>query len=213
MALSLRKLGPVQVPKAIQPLPTCHRVLRYASSTTADSGNIRDRSRTQAGLKPDSKVTVPLQRLPTSSIFRILLLGTFFTSSWLFKPGLAFMRTVANSKSSLLNPDRNLLLKALIKPLVYDQFCAGTNSREIQTTVANIRRLGFSGVILCYGKEFQIDENKKLLGPLQNTQSQLDAEVEHWKVGNLRTLSMIGEGDWLGIKSVDHSQSGLDPLV
>lgn len=142
----------------------------------------------------------PLSRLSTSSLFRSLILSTVFSRPTLFKPSFLILRIIANSKSALLNPDKNLLLRICLKPLIYDQFCAGTNRAEVQNTVADIKRLGFSGVILCYGKELQVDQNEKLLGSVGYNLKVPDAEINQWREGNLQTLSMIGEGDWLGIK-------------
>ena len=142
-----------------------------------------------------------LARLPTASIFRSLLLGAFFSSSILFTPGFALLKKIANSPSRVLNPDRNPLLRAIVKPFVYDHFCAGTNRLEIRGRISQIKSLGFSGIILCYGKEIQIQ--KPSLSQTDNHQSShqaFDQELELWKQGNLETLDMIGDGDYLGVK-------------
>lgn len=143
--------------------------------------------------------TSALARLPTTNIVRGLFLSTFFTSPLLFRPGLAIFSTIANSKSSLLNPDKNPLLRAVIKPVVYDQFCAGTNRQEVKRTSAAIRDLGFSGGVLCYGKEVQLDANNQPYGH-DGKDASMEAEIQEWREGNLRTLEMMGEGDWLGMK-------------
>ena len=106
------------------------------------------------------------------------------------------MRTVANSNSSLLNPDRNPVLRALIKPFIYDQFCAGTTKAEISKTIGGIQQLGFAGVILCYAKEIQLNQEGAVLG----FQGQREADIQRWLDGNLETLDMIQDGNWLGIK-------------
>ena len=142
-----------------------------------------------------------LARLPTASIFRSLLLGAFFSSSILFTPGFALLKTIANSPSRILNPDKNPVLRAIIKPLVYDQFCAGTNRSEILSRILQIRSLGFSGVILCYGKEIQIQKpGQPQVENLRDSHQALDQELELWKQGNLETLDMLGDRDYLGIK-------------
>lgn len=137
-----------------------------------------------------------LHRLPTSNLVRNLILGAWFSSPLLFKPGLSIMRAVANSRSALLNPDKNPLVAAVVKPLIYNHFCAGSNKREIDKTKAEAKGIGFSGIILCYGKETgaaDIDAatagNEKMI-----------AEVNQWRDGNLETLDMVGDGDWLGMK-------------
>lgn len=150
--------------------------------------------------KPAELSSSPLARLPTSSILRSLFLSIFFTSPALFRPGLAVFKAIANSKSSLLNPDKNRVLGALIRPVVYDQFCAGRNVAEIQKTSATIKGLGFSGVVLCYGKEVQLDANNRPIGYGEGNTPSLSAEIQQWRTGNLNTLDMVGAGDWLGIK-------------
>lgn len=141
----------------------------------------------------------PLARLPASSVIRSLFLSIFFTSPLLFRPGLALFSTIAYSNSRFLNPDKNPILRAVIRPVIYDQFCAGTNETEIHNTSHAIKQLGFSGVVLCYGKEVQFSAESGFHGYAGKT-SAMDAEVEQWKEGNLSTLDMTQNGDWLGIK-------------
>jgi len=141
----------------------------------------------------------PLARLPLSSIIRSLFLSIFFTSPLLFKPGLAIFSRIAHSNSGFLNPDKNPILRAVIRPVIYDQFCAGTDEKEVQDTSKTIRKLGFSGVVLCYGKEVQFSADSGFHGYSGKTVSMED-EVEEWKEGNLSTLDMTQQGDWLGMK-------------
>ena len=142
-----------------------------------------------------------LARLPTASILRSLLLGAFFSSSILFTPGFALLKKISNSPSRMLNSDKNPILRAIVKPLIYDQFCAGTNRSEIQARILQIKSLGFSGVILCYGKEIQLQESSRPhMDDLDSSPQSFDQELELWRQGNLETLDMIGDGDFLGIK-------------
>lgn len=147
-------------------------------------------------------VVVPasgLERLPTVNILRNLLLGSLFTSPLLFRMGMTILSGIANSRSALLNPDANPILRALVKPLVYDQFCAGTNQYEIYKTRDTIKRMGFSGIILCYGKEIQVSSSGGLHSTGRGDANQT-LEINMWRDGNLKTLDMVGEGDWLGMK-------------
>lgn len=175
------------------------------SSSSSTTGALTNRY-TEAGA-PDNAATLGrltsscLERLPTSSILRSLLLGYFFSSPILLKPGFAILRRIADSKSSLLNPDLNPLLRAVLRPLLYDQFCAGTNRNEISRTKQTIKNIGYSGIILCYGKEIQFSRSAELRSMDHDT-SQQNVEITEWRDGNLRTLDMIGSGDWLGIKYV-----------
>lgn len=141
-----------------------------------------------------------LARLPTANILRNIFLGIFFTSPILFKPGFAFLKIIANSRSRLLNPDVNPLLRLVLKPLLYNQFCAGTGPAEIARTRENIKRVGYSGIILCYGKEILIDDKSNELRSATELAVKLSAEIAHWRDGNLSTLDIVGAGDWLGMK-------------
>lgn len=109
------------------------------------------------------------------------------------------LHKIANSRSTLLNPDANPLLRLLVKPLIYDQFCAGTNKKEIAHTRDRIKSIGVSGIILCYGKEIQVS-GKDELRSTGVAEVNEEAEIEHFKQGYLQTLDMVGEGDWIGIK-------------
>lgn len=149
----------------------------------------------------------PLARLPTTSILRSLFLSIFFTSPLLFKPGLAIFQGIANSSSPFLNPDRNLLLRAFIRPIVYDQFCAGKNAAEIKKTSLAVKALGFKGIVLCYSKEVQLSADGKAHG-YQGKGSGADAEIKQWRDGTMESLEMIGEEEWLGIK-----MTGAGPTV
>jgi proline dehydrogenase len=151
-------------------------------------------------VKPTELSTSPLARLPTTSLLRSLFLSIFFTSPILFRPGLFVFRNIANSTSSILNPDKNPFLRLAIRPIVYDQFCAGRNLAEIQQTSAAIKSLGFSGVVLCYAKEHQLNREGRLDSYEATSTATMAEEIEDWKTGNLNTLAMTSDGDWLGMK-------------
>ncbi|KAF2152901.1 FAD-linked oxidoreductase [Myriangium duriaei CBS 260.36] len=136
--------------------------------------------------------------MSTFQILRAILLGSCFTSPVLSRPALGVMRWMAHSNSVLLNPDRNPILNAIVKPLIYDQFCAGTHLEGIRKTTARIKGMGYTGVILCYGKEAQVlGSNIHATG---EKDANMEAGIEHFKLGNLKTLDMAESGDWLGIK-------------
>lgn len=60
-----------------------------------------------------------------------------------------------------------------------------------------------------YAKETVVNENESTAA--SSTESQVEASlraVEDWKQGNLRTLGMIGEGDYLAVKYVSEKYQG-----
>ena len=139
-----------------------------------------------------------LQRMPTSSLIRNLMLGVLFTSPSLIRYALPLLNRVANSQSLLLSSERNGLVRFLVKRLIYDHFCAGANRREITKTRQVIKGMGFSGIILCYGREVQVNKDSGLWTTGQ--EHNLAKEVKQWKDGNFETLDMMEKGDFLGVK-------------
>ena len=144
-----------------------------------------------------------MARLPTKLVLRSLLLTSLMTSKVFLKPALAILNIVTNSKSAILNPDRNPILNKLLRWTVYDHFCAGTNYKEISKTVADIKKIGYQGVILGYSKEIVLNPNEKMVRNEKGGTTYSDKcyeMVEEWKKGTLETLSMIGPGDFLAVK-------------
>ncbi|EME79814.1 uncharacterized protein MYCFIDRAFT_190569 [Pseudocercospora fijiensis CIRAD86] len=136
-----------------------------------------------------------------------------FTSPIMFKAGFTILDTIANSRSKILNPDANPVLRAVVKPLVYDQFCAGTNQKEIFKTRDQIRKMGYAGVILCYGRETVVDSSNKARATGAESAATKDAGLNMWKNGNLATLDMAGSGDWLGIKLTGAGSEAVKALL
>lgn len=115
------------------------------------------------------------------------------------------MNVIVQSKSPLLSPDRNPILRGVIRALVYDHFCAGATVSEVKTSIAEIKAAGYAGVILGYGREIVVNAKS---GPSQEAdspiksepQSQHDQHIAQWVEGNRATLAMIGENDYMNIK-------------
>ncbi|KAL8982846.1 MAG: hypothetical protein Q9205_002765 [Flavoplaca limonia] len=106
-----------------------------------------------------------------------------------------------------------MVLRAIVRPLIYDQFCAGTNPSETRAKISQIKSLGFSGVILSYGKEGQIQESNTGSHTTDPGASCGDQDLELWKRGNLETLDMITAGDYLGIKMTGCGKSITNDLL
>lgn len=149
----------------------------------------------------EDKSTNALSHLPTSSLVRSILLGTFFSSPVLFRLGFPFLRLIATSKSRILNPDKNLLLRAIIRPLIYDQFCAGVNKDQVQSKIASTTAIGFSGVILGAGREVELhnpDQDATSMG--EQSFVEFNPDIEEWRQRNVETLSMLGPGNFFSMK-------------
>ena len=84
---------------------------------------------------------------------------------------------------------------------MYDHFCAGENEEEIKKTIATIKKMGFEGVILGYGKETVVDKSASAEDAASSGKSEkIEDMITDWKNGNLRTLSMLSKGDFLSVK-------------
>lgn len=145
----------------------------------------------------------PLSRLSTRTLLRSLFLSSLFTSPALYNAGLKCFSWIANSQSAILNPDKNILLRAVIRPLIYNQFCAGTNKAEVEKTIADMKRMGYAGVIMCYGKEIVLDHSAPKAAPTSvqdGTHEAADPQIDLWRDGTLITLGMVGAGDYIGVK-------------
>jgi proline dehydrogenase len=104
------------------------------------------------------------------------------------------MNKVANSQSSILNPDRNPVLHVLVRKLIYDHFAAGETVKEVKNSVAKMKKMGFKGVILGYTKEVNVSGGTTL------SKGSSDTAILDWKEGTLKTLSCVSQGDFLAIK-------------
>ncbi|RAL06733.1 putative proline oxidase Put1, partial [Aspergillus homomorphus CBS 101889] len=147
-----------------------------------------------------------LAGLPTRTFLRSLFLTSVMASP-LLTPCLSLMKLLVDSPSALLRPSSNSVMDYLLRRTIYDHFCAGTNEVEVRQTVQEMKRLGFKGVILGYARESIAHvsseshaETKAALLQEQQQQAQWERAVEEWKEGNLRTLRMLGEGDYLAVK-------------
>lgn len=144
-----------------------------------------------------------MARLPTKLVVRSLVLTSLMSSKLFMKPALTLLHLLSTSKSPVLNPDRNFLLNKLLRWTVYNHFCAGANREEVSKTVADIKRIGYQGVILGYSKEIVLDQNEAVAQDAtgSTTYSEKCYEmVEQWKEGTLETLRMVGAGDFLAVK-------------
>jgi proline dehydrogenase len=167
---------------------TAWQSLRYQSSLVSRQPNASS---------VEERKPFQLHRISTVNLIRNIVLGKVFTSPFLFKYGVACLSKIANSQSAILDPDKNALLRALIKPMIYDHFCAGTNKLEIKKTLDYLKTMGFKGVILIYSREIPampVEELRELESLDQ------DEDIDIWRDGNVRTLDMVEPGDYVGIK-------------
>ncbi|KAK7733987.1 hypothetical protein SLS53_007982 [Cytospora paraplurivora] len=115
------------------------------------------------------------------------------------------MQVLAHTTNPLLNPDRNPLLGQLIKKTFYMQFCGGENAAEVRQTIAQLKGIGFSGVILGYAREVVLtDEETKHLAACglesEAAEACIQNEVIPWAQGTLETVKLAEPGDYVALK-------------
>lgn len=157
-----------------------------------------------------------LSALPARMLMRSLFIATISSKRYLLIPSLSILSFLSKpGRGYLLNVDKNPLIHAFLKKTFYDQFCAGETRYETKATCQQIRDLGFRGVLLTFAKETVFDhrtctehsvgeaalearENSLPLDP----KVALNADIEAWHKGTLDTIDLLGETDYLAVKSV-----------
>lgn len=117
------------------------------------------------------------------------------------RPSLKFLEVVTTAKGRLLNADRNPVLNRLLRWTVYNHFCAGSNKTQVARSIAEVKGLGYRGVILGYAKEVILDPG---VGEMHSSNHKYGPAcyqmVEEWKQNSLETLRMLQPGDFLALK-------------
>lgn len=142
----------------------------------------------------------PLSLLPFKTLVRSYLINLVSSNRFLLPPSLKTLSLLAYSESPYLNPDRNPILRYLLKKTFYAQFCGGETRSEIQETVDGLKRIGFSGVILAYAKEIVVHAGQDLSRCPNLDDAVVKADVESWKQGNLKTIDLTTSGHFVGLK-------------
>ncbi|KAH7090201.1 FAD-linked oxidoreductase-like protein [Paraphoma chrysanthemicola] len=149
--------------------------------------------------------------MPINMLLRSLFIATVSSNKVLLLPALQLLAFFAKpNRSFLFNVDRNPVLKAILKRTLYNQFCAGETEKETRACVQRLKELGFKGVILTFAKETVFDNRAKKSELLSSTSDKFhemeaavtnDTDIEAWRVGTLKTVDLISEGDILAIKT------------
>jgi proline dehydrogenase len=153
---------------------------------------------------PSSAARAPLAVLPLSMILRSLATTVVSSSPVLLPPSLRVMGLLAHATSPFLNPDRNPILRYLLKKSFYAQFCAGENDVEVRSTMERLKNIGFNGVILTYAREVVLSEQQvKSLAAgnsVEETPENVKSEIMPWTEGVLQTVRLAQPGDFVGVK-------------
>ncbi|KAK1995309.1 proline dehydrogenase [Colletotrichum falcatum] len=194
------------------PGPLCRLLGPQATARRASTAATTPVAKSRAALLSTTKKS-PLSRLSTAGLLRSLALTQFMSSPLLMRPALPLLHFIAKSKTALFNPDRNPVLRRLLRWTVYDHFCAGENLREVTETVANVKRMGYQGVILNYAKEIVLDTKEAdAEGQAGDYAAPFYEMVELWKKGNVETLRMLARGDYLAVKITGAGPIAVDAM-
>jgi hypothetical protein len=110
---------------------------------------------------------------------------------------VTILRKMLNSKSYLMNVERNPVLSKILRTTFYAQFCVGENKKEVQRNTSAVReQLGYDGIMLEYALEM-LEGGEGAAAP---TAEETAREIEVWKNGMLETVDMAQEGDFVGLK-------------
>ena len=179
-----------------------YSLARQAVTTTASSSSsppnvpappISDILTRKQPVKP------PLSLLPFTSLVRSYLIASISSSPALLSLCLRLFSTLARSPSPILNPDRNPILRYLVKKTFYAQYCAGETSNEVERTISDLRKVGYEGVILAYAREFDVSAGQLGTAETKNA-TEANGEIEAWKKGTLETVSLASKGDFVALK-------------
>ena len=114
------------------------------------------------------------------------------------------MTILAHSKLAILNPDRNPLLKYILKKSFYAQFCAGENGKEVRSKVQRLKDIGFNGVMMSYAKEVVLTkEQSAQLGQGsmgEETPEAIQEEIRPWAEGTMESVRLLSAGDFVALK-------------
>lgn len=145
---------------------------------------------------PHPAANRPLKNMSTPALLRSIILSQVFARPKIASLGMKMMNRIAKSRQPFLDPDRNPVLSRILRATVYDHFCGGWKRNQIVNTLDNVKRCGYTGVILQYAREVVAHD-------LANSDPNVDIsaqQIKQWHDGNLRTLSMVGPGDYMAVK-------------
>ncbi|KAL2013057.1 hypothetical protein VTN00DRAFT_582 [Thermoascus crustaceus] len=158
--------------------------------------------------------------LPLSSVIRSFFVTTVSSSPVLLRPSMALLSSFAHSKSAFLDPDRNRALKYALAKTVYAQFCAGETPDEVKESIQNLKRMGYSGVVLGYAKEVVMDEDEtNSVGPPRSLEAEElrrkrnSEEIQSWMDGTMKTVELAAAGDFVALKFTGAGKQTLEHLL
>lgn len=172
---------------------------RAPPAATTPSKHLNPQS--EEALSPLSKPSQPpLSLLPFRVLIRSYLIAALSSSPRLLTPSLGLLSILAKSQSPFLNPDRNPVVRYILKETIYAHFCAGETLKDVRRTLSGLKGIGYKGVILAHAREIVLPAGKNVTAEEKYDDLVAGTDVETWKQSNLDTLSMVKEGDFIAVK-------------
>ena len=217
----LRLISPADIPrstyrvsrdKRFDTFQIQHRKSHTRRNVSSLAVELPEQPSEEPAMSPASSMSI----LPFSSLLRSYLITSVSSYKTLLRPSLAILSFLAHAKSPLLNPDTSPLLRLALKRTFYAQFCAGENPQEVQSTINELKALGYKGVILGHAKEVVM--SKKDAEALESSmdcaeQERCDAEdIERWKTNTIATIDLAQKDDFVGLKFSGAGRQALQHL-
>ncbi|KAL8731959.1 MAG: hypothetical protein Q9166_003091 [cf. Caloplaca sp. 2 TL-2023] len=184
------------------------RVSPLAGATSFQDAPIRQ-SEAESPRSPVTSTPPPLSLLALPTLIRSYLISAISASPILLNPSLRILSLLAHSKYPFLQVEHNRFLHYVLKKTIYAQFCAGETPSEVRRTAAELRNIGYQGVVLNYAKEIVVDKGESIDHP----RSDEAEDVATWKQATLKTMKLINHGDYAALKFSGAGQSVLKQLV
>ncbi|KAL8645373.1 MAG: hypothetical protein Q9210_006738 [Variospora velana] len=179
--------------------------LRAKGASVADAPTLRN----NPTLPSRREVTTPpaLSLLAFPALLRSYLISAASSSSFLIAPSLRLLSWLAHSTTPWVQ--HNPVLHLILKKTFYKQFCGGETPSEVQKTTADLKNIGFKGVILAYAKEIVLEKGTAVeAGKHDETK-----DVESWKKGVLETVRLSGRDGCAALKFSGAGRSIMQQLT
>lgn len=86
------------------------------------------------------------------------------------------------------------ILRWTFKRLLYDNFCIGSHKDEIRAKTHELRRIGFTGIVLANAREAQPTTDLHIGSVID------DVQCEEWVNNNLESVQQTEPGDYVGLR-------------
>lgn len=133
-------------------------------------------------------------------VLRSLATSAVSSTPLLLPVALRILKVLANSKTALLNPDRNRLLRYALDKTLYKQFCAGESAADIRKTIKEAKRIGFSGAILAYATESPSQPAEETETISHESIGNTSPGLIEWLESSLKTVRLGEPGDFVAFK-------------